>query len=201
MRRSHKYVHFVTSRGREYAYFRRYGERSPLPHPDEDYEAFALAYAVALNGAQPTPKGKTFAKIIKRYREHRRFKRLKPRTKADYERVLEYLGRHHGQHEVSAMTRPAILRMQDAVKEKRGYRFANYCVQIMSILLRLACDLGWVETNAASGVEMLRREDGRETNRPWPADVRERFERSCPPRARLICATTRGRRWIPCWMR
>ncbi len=175
------YLVIRKAKGKEYCYYERGKERISLPHYSKP--EFDFAYAEAKAGRTQPKANNTWAGLIDRYRRDDKFTRKSARTREDYDRVMAYLRDTIGELDPARMTTPTIYQMLDANRER--YRFANYVVQVMSILLGFAKKIGWVQFNAAAGVEKLT-SDGPDMHRPWSEHTSEEFLKHACPRARLV---------------
>lgn len=123
--------------------------------------------------------------LIASYRASDRWSGLKPRTRADYERVLLYLEDKIGDRDVRRLTRRDVIRAMEANAHR--VRFANYIPSVMSVLLEHAIDIGWTSDNPAKGVRKLRTpEHKRQEHVPWPDEAVDLFRAEASPLARLI---------------
>ncbi|WP_439525691.1 tyrosine-type recombinase/integrase [Roseovarius mucosus] len=123
--------------------------------------------------------------LIEDYRKSDRWVGLKPRTRADYEKVMVYLVEKAGGKDVKRLTRQDIIAAQKANSHRT--RFANYIPQMMTILCEHAIDLGWLKDNPAKGVRRLSVPKERQQEHvPWPDWAVERFRAEAEPLARLI---------------
>lgn len=161
------YLKRKRGRSRDYWYFERGNERIPLPPPDA--ADFLERYAAARRGVTPAPEpaGRTFARLIRDYRQSARWARLAPRTRRDYDRVLDWAQKTFGDMDPARMERRHVLRAQSENRDR--LRFANYIVQVLSVLFEQAIDMGWITHNPAKGIRLIRNDsDG--PHRPWPVD-------------------------------
>ncbi|TPE53043.1 site-specific integrase [Amaricoccus solimangrovi] len=173
----------TTSRGREYWYFRRRGyPLVRLPEPTDP--GFLAAYAEARDGKpQRAAPGRTsIAALIDSYQSSPRWDRLAPRTRRDYDKVLGRIRQKAGRHDVSVITRPAVIAARDANRETP--RLANYICSLYSILCEHAIDIGWMPRNPVKGIEHLPLTGPGYA--PWPEADIARFRESATGRARLI---------------
>ncbi len=119
------------------------------------------------------------------YRSSDRWTSLKPRTRRDYEKVMEYLLEKIGDRNVRDLTRSDVIRAQKANAHRT--RFANYIPQMMVILCEHAIDIGWLESNPAKGVRQLKTpENKRQQHVPWPNEAVEKFRQEAGKVERLI---------------
>ncbi|WP_128515252.1 tyrosine-type recombinase/integrase [Tabrizicola thermarum] len=172
------YLRRKRAKGRDYWYFQRGRDRIPLPPPDAP--DFLERYMAAKRGVSPLPEpaGRTFRRLIRAYRESARWARLAPRTKTDYAKILDWAESTFGDMEPSRMERRHVIRARD--ENRNRLRFANYIVQVLSVLFEQAIDMGWLTHNPAKGISLLRRE-GEGPHRPWPADLIETYTAAAVP--------------------
>ena len=164
------------AKGKDYWYFERMGERIALPPPDAP--DFLEQYQIAKRGHKPAlPQGRTFKRLIAEYRAGPRWTRLAPRTRKDYEKVLEWAEATFGEFSPHRMERRHVIRAQAENAERM--RFANYIVQVMSVLFEQAIDLGWITHNPAKGIRLLKSE-GEDLHKPWPVDLVEAYTLAAP---------------------
>ena len=166
------------SRGRTYWYFRRAEGYIRLPDPDAP--DFLAKYDAAKRGVSLVPTGaRTWQTLIASYRQSPAWKDLAPRTKRDYEKVLEWAIATMPALDPSRMMQPHIVRARDANQHRR--RFANYIVQVLGILFAHAIEKGWMTHNPAKGVKLLRKPRGEaEVHGPWAADVIAAYRAAAP---------------------
>lgn len=147
-----------------YWYFRR-PRAKPCRLPDPDDPGFLAAYEDARSEKRsPAVTKTTIDALIDSYMLSTRWERLAPRTQRDYRRVLDHISGAAGRHDVSVITRPAVIEARD--NNRQRVRFANYLVQIYSILCEHAIDVGWMRDNPVTGTSYL----------PMPASRRQEHE-------------------------
>lgn len=176
------YVTKKVSKGREYWYFRKGEIYARLPDPKSP--EFLSAYNAAKKGRAPVPKAKAFSSLIGHYRRSDRFEGLSERSKLDYDRVLTFLNKEIGDVDPRRFKRRHVIDLQ--ASQSHRIRFAKYCVQIMSLLMEQAIDMGWRKDNPAKGVKYLKDRSKPEAHTPWSDEARAAFEANAGPRARLI---------------
>ena len=165
-------------------YYERRGHKSVRIMAEPGTPAFAVEYAKILNGVQPAPTGKTFKVLVRHYRDSKRYGKLAPRTRADYEKVLAWVEAKLGDKDATKLQRKDVIRARDANAD--AARFASYIVQVLRILMEHAIDLGWRQANdnPAKGVELLKADtDEREA---WPVEKIEAYRAKATGRALLI---------------
>jgi integrase len=172
------YLRRKRARGRDYWYFQRGRERIPLPAPEAP--DFLEKYLAARRGVSPVPEpaGRTFRRLIRAYRASARWSKLAPRTKRDYDRVLNWAAGTFGDLDPSRMERRHVIRARDENRDR--LRFANYIVQVLSVLFEQAIDMGWITHNPARGIPLLR-SDGDGPHRPWPPALLEAYTAAAAP--------------------
>jgi hypothetical protein len=159
----------------------RYLGRITAPRGTEEFDR---QYWEILTGRRAEAKT-SFKALIASYRHSDRWMGLKPRTRADYEKVLLYIEEKIGTRDATRLIRKDVIAAQDANRHR--IRFANYIPQVLSVLCEHAIDLGWMKENPAKGVRALKTpEDRRQPHRPWPDWAVEKFRADASPQARLI---------------
>jgi len=123
----------------------------------------------------------SFHILIASYRKSTRYRQLSDRSKKDYSDVMDLIGEWLGEMDASRYPRPEVIRMRD--ENAHRPRRANYCVQVMSILMEHAIDLGWRHDNPAKGVKKLRGQGG---YRPWTETEIEAYRAVADDLGRLI---------------
>jgi integrase len=157
-----KFTTAKTRKGRTYQYFRKDGQYTRLPD-DPKSEEYDREYWRLMRGGNEAVQRYTFDKLIISYRKSPKWESLAPRTKSDYNRVLEYLFDTVGKKDPTKMRRSSVIEAQTANKHRA--RFANYIPSMLSILFEHAIDLDWQRDNPAKGVSKLKTGDG---HAPWP---------------------------------
>jgi integrase len=127
----------------------------------------------------------SWAALIADYRSSDRWTDLKPRTRADYDKVLNYLLTTIGTRNVKALERTHVIDAQKSNSYRT--RFANYIPQMLVILCEHAIDLGWLRQNPAKGVRALKTpKERRREHIPWPDWAVEKFRAEAGTLQRLI---------------
>ena len=142
-------------------------------------------YNRLLKGREPVSAKRNFEALILSYFESEAFKKLKPRTKADYRKYISHIRTIWGKKDPAKIEPHHIYELHRANADK--WRQANYLVQVMVVLMNHARLTGFIKKehgNPAKGIPLFKQEsDGWE---PWPDDVRAEFEAVATPRARLV---------------
>jgi integrase len=170
-----------------YWYFRRNGRRWKLPGQPLT-EEFATEYQhlktytdglTAASVEAPIDKRTyapgSFGALASDYLGCGNYKQLKPRTKAEYKRVLEGLQKRHGDKPVSQIRRRHVRKMRDERTETRGA--ANTIVRMLKLVLRFAVDEEWIEANPAARMPLLKVGEWR----AWTDEECEQFEARWAP--------------------
>ncbi|SDW77210.1 tyrosine-type recombinase/integrase [Roseicitreum antarcticum] len=167
---------------RGYIYFIRRGCKPIRMHERPGTAEFAAEYALAMKGRSQTTPGRTFAGLIKHYKASHRFAKLAPRSKQDYDKVLEFITDRIGDINPVKVQRRHVIAWQS--ENAQTQRFANYLVQIIRILMERAIDLGWRTDNPAKGVSLLKPEKA--APKAWPHDLVKAYRAAASGPALLI---------------
>lgn len=109
----------------------------------------------------------TWGALVAAYRASPEFTQLAPRTRTDYDKVLDWLARVDDMP-LSAITSAACLEFRDEAFRQHKRRFANYCVHMLSVVLGWGKPRGHVAQNAAAGIDKIARpKNAPEPHRPW----------------------------------
>ena len=156
---------------------------------DTNSPEFYAEYAAAIRGEfaqrrpEATPSNKrSFSKLVASYVKSHRYTKLAQSTARKYDQVLRKIDETIGNSDPSTLRRKDVIRMRDAFAEKP--RFANYCVQVMRILMEHAIDIGWVDTNHAKGVKLF--PPSKEKRLPWPPALVDEYRKAAGPRELLL---------------
>jgi integrase len=166
-------------------YFQRRGWETVRINAKPHTPEFAREYAIILSGARPAYAGKqTFTALVAAYKRSSKWRDLSPRSKSDYQKVLDWVIDKLGPLPVARMERKDVIRAQMANADT--LRFANYIVQVLRILMEYAIDLGWRKsgTNPAKGVKSL--PSARPPREAWPVDLVQAYRAAASGRALLI---------------
>jgi integrase len=109
----------------------------------------------------------SIGQLIAAYKISIEFQSLRPLTRKDYSRVCGWLSRYTDTP-VADLDGGAIYRLRDQAFSDHKWRFANYIVQVIRLLLSWAKGRGLVKENPALGIKLLKRPANVErANRPW----------------------------------
>lgn len=167
----------VRSKGRVYAYHRATGKRltaSPRRVAGAWVASPELTAEVAALEALPsTPKAGTVHALLVSYRASRSFDELKPRTKIDYRRCMNWICDRAGTESPRGLAPVRAREIRDKAVKAHGYRFGKYVCQVMRVVWQHGVDYGHVSDNPWRAVSLPKRPKGLpEANRPWmPQEV------------------------------
>lgn len=155
----------VRSKGRVYYYHRRTMTRLA---GEPGSTVFMDALAIAERGSTaPPPAPGTLDALIAAYRAAPEFTGLAVRTRADYQKVFDYL-KPLGPLALGEIDRGYLYEVRDRAFAKKKRRFANYVLQVLSRLFNWGKSRELVEDNPAADVDNIRRpRDARAVNRRW----------------------------------
>ncbi len=164
-------------------YVRRKGRYFPIKAPEGSAE-FDLAYWAIING-KAAPARTSWAALIAAFRLSDRWAGLKPRTRADYGAVLDYIETTNGAADCARATRRDVLAAMEANRHR--VRFGNYVKQVLSVLFEYAIDLGWRKDNPAKGARSLKvPADRQKAHVPWTDEAVAKWRSEAAPLPRLI---------------
>lgn len=130
----------------------------------------------------------TLGLLITKYRKHTAFTELAPRTRADYQKVFDYL-QPISREKITRFKSPFIVKLRDKAFEKHGRWFANYTITVLRLLFTWGKERGFVETNPAMGIRAIKRSKGMaDANRPWTDDERNIVLETVPAHMKLPIA-------------
>lgn len=178
-----KYCYLHRRKNGDYVEFRR-GGKSAWFKAKPGTDDFAVEYAKLLRGAELKPSKRNFAALVIRYKESHKYLKLARRTKSDYDKVLAWVVDVLGPLPVAGLRRKDVIRARD--ENADTMRFANYIVQVLSIIMEYAIDIDWraAGTNPARGVDKLQSEEP--AREPWPPELIEAYRANATGRALLI---------------
>jgi integrase len=163
------------ARGKWFYYHRATGTRLRSP---PNSPAF-IAEVRALNAGETPPRKRdpearrriyrpgTWGALASAYRASPEFTQLADRTRADYDKVLNWLAALDDVP-LAQITPAACLGFRDEAFRQKKRRFANYVVHMLSVVLGWGKPRGHVAENAAHGVAKIVKPRGApEANRAW----------------------------------
>jgi integrase len=144
-------------------------DKAPLGSAEFFAACARISELIKMSG---TPKPGSLALLIAEYRGSAEFVDREPRTRADYQRCLDYL-RPIADVPLARFDRALVVRIRDKAATAHGRRFGNYVKTILSILFAWGSERGYVEKNPAEKVRNIRKQKGApEANRPWSDEER-----------------------------
>lgn len=164
-------------------YFRREGRYARIKAAFGTQE-FDLEYWAIRGGKAPASR-KTWAALVASYKASDRWLNLSPVSRADYQRVLDYVLEKNASKEVPKLKRADVLAAMEANRHR--VRFANYIPQVLSVLCEHAIDLGWLDMNPAKGARRIKTPaDKRRVHVPWTDAAVATWRELAKPLPRLI---------------
>jgi integrase len=168
------YLHSFKSKGKTYHYFRKGKIRVRIKH-DPDTEEFFRQYWALRSGKASITSKTTWEKLIVSYYQSPKYKRLSKGTAANYRRHCEEIRAKNGNKDVRAFRRKHAIAARDALQDT--WSKANERVAVLSVLMRHAVDLEWIDRNPVTDIEKLK---GGEYE-AWPESKLIAYERACEP--------------------
>jgi integrase len=158
---------------------------APLGSAELFTECARIAELTKMTGP---PKPGTLGLLITEYRASACFRDLAVRTRADYQRCLDYL-KPISDTPLVRFDRGLVVRIRDKVAAKHGRRFANYVKAVLSILFSWGAERNYVKANPTERVKNVRRQkDAPEANRAWSDEECLAVLRAAPDHMRSAIA-------------
>ena len=169
-----------------FLWFERRGYPAKKFHVQDATSAdFFVEYAsIMSDGGRPeqVSSKRNFSNLVDSYIRSKRYRKLAASTRDDYDKCLKFFKGAFNHILPKNMRRRDVLRMRDANSDRM--RFANYTVQVISVLFEHAIDLDWCEYNPAKGVELLK--SSAAPRRPWPQHLIDAFREAADGRTLLM---------------
>lgn len=187
-------------RGKWYVYYRQNGK--PLikgfegSRADLDktlaQPAFLAAYAEIID--QPATKGfGTLGGLFDFYKTKGRWKKLAPRTQADYQKVIDWMD-SKGQLKtaVVGITPAGIAKTRDKAAEDRYPKFSNDALACLSAAFSTGVEYGYakLQTNPVKDIRRLH-QNSKTANRRWTDDEWSKVWQIAPKHLRPVLALAR----------
>ncbi len=135
----------------------------------------------ALSERAETAKPGTLGLLIEGYRKHPQFQDLAPRTRADYQRIFNYL-HPIANTPLARFNPPLVVKIRDKAAEKLGRKWGNYTKTVLSVIFGWGVERGYLNSNPAFKIKGIRRpKDAPQANRPWTDDERHAVLEALPP--------------------
>lgn len=170
----------VRAKGRDYYYHRQTNEALGT-----DREK-AIARCLVINGTLdqlPVPSD-SFRALCSQYKASPSFKRLRPKTQADYTVYIDMLDKEYGLQQVRTIDAEFVLELQETYAETP--RKADYIIAVLRLLLTYAIRRPrtyGLQFNPALNMGRLHRTDGFQ---PWPESLIKAFRQSAYPELRNV---------------
>lgn len=143
-------------------------------------EFFAECERIASTFKITAPKPGTLGLLIENFRKNPRWTDLAPQTRADYQKIFDYL-KPITDTALVRFDKPLVVRIRDKAAETRNRRFANYVKAVLSLLFAWGSERGFIHSNPASGIKDIRRKKGLpEANRAWSDEERDAVLSAAP---------------------
>lgn len=164
----------VRSKGRLYFYHRKTGE--PIKAAPNTL-AFAVEVERLNRMARPSPERQkergTLGALIAAYRASPEYARLADRTRADYNKVFDYLASIDGMALIQ-LSGSAVIKIRDRALAQKKRRFANHVLQVLGTILNWGRPRDLAPGNPAAGIPKVPRpRDMAKANRAWSEVERE----------------------------
>jgi integrase len=176
-----KYIRTKVSKGRRYTYFEHpaIGRKRILAKPKTSAFLLEIAQLTAEAGGAPqhrkisrrSPHGSaTWGGLVAAYLASPEYAQLAPRTKQDYEKVLDWLADLNSAG-LSQFTSAECLNIRDRAFAQKKWRFANYVVHMLSAVFAWGMPpRNYTSTNPALGLKIKASKNAPEANRPWTVE-------------------------------
>nr|WP_321510363.1 tyrosine-type recombinase/integrase [uncultured Celeribacter sp.] len=168
------YLDAIPAKGKVYYYFRRGKVRVRINH-DPDTEEFSREYWALRSGRTPAASRTTWEKLIVSYYQSPKYKKLSKGTASNYRRHCEEIRLKNGKKDVKSFRRKDAIAARDALQDT--WSKANERVAVLSILMKHAVDLEWIDRNPVTDIEKLK---GGEY-KAWPESKLRAYESACGP--------------------
>ncbi|TWA88813.1 phage integrase family protein [Azospirillum brasilense] len=188
MRMQLKNVKAYRSKGKVYYYHRptRTRLRAEFGTPEFVREVEALNHKMA-ERADVSVRG-TLGALIVAYRRSPEWAEKAIATKDDYQAVFDYL-KIIDDMPLALLDGPAVITLRDKAFAAHKRRFANYVVQVLSLVFNWGKSRGFSAINPASDVPKLKRPKSQAAaNRPWTIDEFRIVMMALPPELRVPVA-------------
>jgi integrase len=163
-------VKAYVSKGKVYAYHRAAGQRLTKPYGSPEF--FIELAAIRARHAQADTTAKqlpgTWGALVAEYRGNPKFlEELKPRTRKDYNVVLDWLA-NLDPMPLRQWSRGFVTGLRDKAHKKKGRRFANYVLAVVSVVFSYGFERELVDHHPAQRIKKVRRpREMARANRPW----------------------------------
>jgi len=182
-----KGINKVKAKGRTYYYHRVTGTRIRAEFGTPAFLTEVEQLTGRTSSGVQTSRG-TLGALIEGYRKSPEFTQLAARTRADYQKVFDYLQPLAGDA-LNEFDKRAIIEIRDAAFAKRKRRFANYTVAVLSLLFNWGVRRGLCESNPVRDTPKLRRPRSLpKANRRWTREELQIVLAAAPRELKLAIA-------------
>lgn len=103
------------------------------------------------------PRGRpnSLGALMTAYRKSTWFMDLEPRTRSDYQKHMDYF-QTIGDMPVKLITTPFVANLRDQMVRDKSWDFSKRKMSFISVLMRLAVELGLVSKNPVDGMKSLK---------------------------------------------
>jgi integrase len=162
-----KGVKRVRAKGRIYYYDRQTGKRITSAYGSPEFFEEISGLRSTADARKSLPG--TIGALIEAYRASPEFIGLAPRTRADYQKVFDYL------HAIESLPliqidEAAVMKFRDRAFAQRKRRFANYVVQVIRLLFGWGKARGFVQRPLGELALIRRPRSTPKANRAWTPD-------------------------------
>jgi integrase len=141
-----------------------------------------------LRGRGHDAKPGTLGLLIERYRGHRAFLDLAPRTRSDYHRCLDYLKPLHDTP-LARFNAPLVVKIRDKAADQLGRRWGNYVKTVLSVIFAWGHERGFMAANPAFRIKSTPKpRNAIGANRPWTDAERHAVAEALPAHMALPVA-------------
>lgn len=164
----------VRAKGRLYYYHRKSGVR--LRSKFGTLAFFAELAVLDAPSATAEHRPGTWGSLAGAYRAAPEYRNIAPRTRADYDKVLNWLDEPIGNMPISQMDSAVILGIRDKAFDQKKRRFANHVLQVIGTVMnwgkpRKLC--GGYPLKGERRIKIPRPKDLPRANRPWSEEETE----------------------------
>lgn len=158
--------------------WRMYHRATKTPIDCVKFEPYSLAFDMEVHRVNELHKVRevkpgTLGMLIKKYRASPKFQKLAARTRADYQKVFDWL-KAIEDTPLERFSRGLVAKIRDKAETQHKFRFANYVRTVLSVLFEWGLEYEYVKENPVRNVSLATRpKDLPDANRPWTDAERE----------------------------
>lgn len=182
-----KGVKTVKAKGQLYYYHRKTMTR--LPGEPYSAEFVAKLYALDQKVAKAAAPLDTLALLIVEYKRSAEFTTLEPSTRAQYQRIFDYLKPIAGDLPVSRIDIKFLYNLRDRALEKKKRAFTNMTISVLRLLFNWGVKRHNLTANPAEKVDKIGKpKNAKVYNRPWQQDELDLVLAEAPEALRVVVA-------------